>query len=104
EVDLVVAINKGEKGIAQIAVFESACPDLPFDLTIKMSQDNGKLEEEFLSLCSVLPAQLLGFFKSLELGLQPDSPSANQTITRVVEGVNIYPFTLAKESGIKLDN
>jgi len=39
-----------------------------------------------------LPAQCLGFYKSLELGLNPDSPSLDGTITRVVEGVTIYPF------------
>jgi tagatose-6-phosphate ketose/aldose isomerase len=33
---------------------------------------------------------VLAFFKSLQLGLKPDSPSATGAITRVVEGVQIY--------------
>jgi tagatose-6-phosphate ketose/aldose isomerase len=33
---------------------------------------------------------LLGFYKSLYLGLQPDSPSISGAISRVVEGVIIY--------------
>ncbi|HLU88372.1 MAG TPA: SIS domain-containing protein [Cyclobacteriaceae bacterium] len=94
EADLVNAINAGEKGIAQIGISESASPELPLDLSITMAGDKGKIDEEFLSICSVIPAQMLGFFKSLELGLQPDSPSANKTITRVVEGVTIYPFSV----------
>ena len=98
EGDLVKAINAGEKGKAQIGISESAIPDLSLDLAITMSGDSEKIEEEFLSVCSVVPAQILGFFKSCELGLQPDSPSANQTITRVVEGVNIYPFTFPGDS------
>jgi tagatose-6-phosphate ketose/aldose isomerase len=46
-----------------------------------------------LAIASVLPAQMLGFFKSLDLGLKPDTPSESGTITRVVEGVEIYPYT-----------
>jgi tagatose-6-phosphate ketose/aldose isomerase len=36
-------------------------------------------------------AQLLGYHLSLGLGLDPDSPSPGRIITRVVEGVRIYP-------------
>lgn len=35
--------------------------------------------------------QLLGYQLSLRLGLDPDSPSPGRVITRVVEGVRIYP-------------
>lgn len=38
----------------------------------------------------VLPAQMIGFYKSLNLGLKPDSPSESGTISRVVQGVTIY--------------
>jgi tagatose-6-phosphate ketose/aldose isomerase len=51
------------------------------------------LPEEYLAIISVLPAQMMGIFKSLNLGLKPDTPSESGTITRVVEGVEIYPFT-----------
>ena len=37
-----------------------------------------------------LIGQLLGFFKSLNLSLNPDNPSVSGAISRVVEGVNIY--------------
>jgi len=32
-------------------------------------------------------------YKSLQLGLSPDSPSTSGAITRVVEGVNIYSLS-----------
>ncbi len=35
-------------------------------------------------------AQMLGFYKSLEYGLNPDSPSVSGNISRVVEGVTLY--------------
>lgn len=38
----------------------------------------------------VIVAQLLGFFKSLNLGLCPDAPSVSGNISRVVEGVRLY--------------
>ncbi len=58
---------------------------------IELSNAGEKVDEEFLSVCSVLPAQILGFFKAIDLGLEPDSPSVTGAITRVVQGVTIYP-------------
>ena len=45
-----------------------------------------------LSPVLVIPAQVMGLFKSLELGLMPDTPSRKRVITRIVEGVTIYPY------------
>lgn len=98
ETDLVKDINAGEKGLFRIGIFESAKTDPDLDLCIELSDRPTKIEEEFLSICSVLPAQILGFFKSLNLGLHPDSPSVNGTITRVVQGVTIYPHLLKPEN------
>lgn len=92
EVDLIKAINRGEKGLFQIGITESPQKDLKADLMIELSSGNKKIEEEFLAVCSVLPAQILGFYKSLQLGLKPDSPSVNGAISRVVQGVTIYPY------------
>jgi tagatose-6-phosphate ketose/aldose isomerase len=92
EIDLVDAINRGEKGMFQLGISESKAVSFPLDLQISLSEDQKKIEEAFLSVCHVLPSQLLGFYKSLDLGLQPDMPSVNQAITRVVQGVAIYPF------------
>lgn len=52
-----------------------------------------KLENDSIGL-SILPyllvGQLIGLYKSLDLGLNPDNPSTNGSISRVVKGVNIY--------------
>lgn len=37
-----------------------------------------------------LIGQLLGYYKSLQLGLNPDNPSVSGAISRVVQGVTIY--------------
>jgi len=67
------------------------------DLKIVLSENGIKLQEDFLTVVSVLPAQLLGFFKSLDLGLKPDYPSDSGMIHRVVQGVNVYPYNNGKE-------
>ena len=44
--------------------------------------------------CNLLPyaiiGQMLGYYKSLDLGLDPDNPSVSGAISRVVQGVNLY--------------
>ena len=92
ERDLVRAISLGEKGRYRIGVIETARTSIEADMLIELSPNGDTVDEELLSVVSVLPAQLLGFYKSLELGLSPDKPSRKETITRVVRGVTIYPF------------
>jgi len=93
EKDLIQAVNKDQRGLHSIALMENEIPGISVDSPIEISQNSSKLPEEFWALCSVLPAQMIGFYKSLNLGLKPDTPSENNTITRVVEGVDIYPYS-----------
>ena len=44
----------------------------------------------FYYLSAALIGQLLGYYKSIELGLEPDNPSVSGAINRVVQGVTIY--------------
>jgi tagatose-6-phosphate ketose/aldose isomerase len=92
ERDLVLSMRKGRKPLCTIGVFENAADGLEFDLGIRLSDSVNQLDEDFLTVCSVIPAQLLGYYKSLALGLQPDNPSKSGAISRVVEDVNIYKF------------
>jgi len=92
EKDLLQAVNSGERGIYTIGVMETNHKELDLDLVITLGDSDGGLDEEFFALVSVVPSQVLGFFKSIDLGLQPDNPSVSGTITRVVQGVNIYPY------------
>lgn len=93
EIDLIKSIHTHVKGLRRIGVMEKAGNSKSYiDLEIVLSDDAEKLDEDFLSICSVLPAQLLSLFKSIALGIRPDKPSPDGTITRVVEGVTIYPL------------
>lgn len=91
ELDLIKSIHHGEKGVLRIMVSEHIGGARPYtDASIILNNGQERLDEEFLAICYVLPAQMLGLFRSLALGLNPDSPSLNGTITRVVQGVTIY--------------
>jgi len=103
EHDLVMSINEGERGLARIGIGENLAQDLGLDLLISLDNNEMSLPEEYLSIVSVLPAQMLGLFKSLNLGLKPDTPSESGTITRVVEGVEIYPFTKSIVSNAQIE-
>ncbi|QMU27382.1 SIS domain-containing protein [Adhaeribacter radiodurans] len=93
EIDMVASMKKGNRPLLEIGIMEKHIPELNLDYTFCYSEDNQSLPKEFLSVCSVLPAQLLAFFKSFQLGLRPDSPSETGAISRVVEEFPIYELT-----------
>jgi tagatose-6-phosphate ketose/aldose isomerase len=93
EKDLIRDIDKSARDLYSIAVSERRIDEIEPDYEIIFSESPGEnLPEEYLAIVNVLPAQCLGFYKSIELGLSPDTPSIDGTITRVVKGVTIYPF------------
>jgi tagatose-6-phosphate ketose/aldose isomerase len=88
--DLVKAMKKGNRPLIEVGVSETAIKDISMDHNLVFSNNGKKVDEDFLAVCSVVPAQILAFYKSLQLGLKPDSPSVTGAISRVVEGVQIY--------------
>lgn len=90
EKDLLLSMKKGRTPLVEIGIMETRVPGVQLDHIIYLSDNGVGLKEEYLTVCSILPAQILGFYKSLYLGIEPDIPSATGAITRVVEGVKIY--------------
>lgn len=94
ETDLLKELSAKELGCQRVVVSpqpESGWTDLCHHI-LDFGADLD-LANDILSPVLVIPAQLIGLFKSLELGLMPDTPSRKQVITRVVEGVTIYPYS-----------
>jgi tagatose-6-phosphate ketose/aldose isomerase len=94
EIDLVKSISETEDFLLSIGIgqrlFES--DNLGLDLTIDLYDEYDRMSDEYFSICGVVPAQIIGLYKSISLGLIPDSPSQNGGINRTVQGVTIYPY------------
>ncbi len=104
ETDLVKDMGKGRKAALQIGICEHEMDDISLDLMISLSKSRNPISEELLSVCQVIPAQLIGFYKSIQLGYKPDSPSNSGSISRVVQGVIIYDFIKPSDLVTELDH
>ena len=91
EYDLVRSINRQKEKLFEIGVGQNIRhkDDIELDLLIEVSDAN-HIPEDYFAICAVLPGQLISLYKSIDLGLSPDSPSLNKAINRVVQGVTIY--------------
>jgi tagatose-6-phosphate ketose/aldose isomerase len=92
EADLLSELNAGPKPLYMAGLIESGSFKLEQVKLFVLSDKGVQLDEDFLPVCFVLPSQMIGFYKSLQMGFDPDSPSKSGTISRVVKGVVIYPF------------
>ncbi len=97
EVDLNKTVSLGQKGVYSIGVMERPLEEINVDLPIVLSGSTELLDKDLWLVCSVLPAQIFGFHKSVHLKLKPDSPSESGTITRVVQGVKLYSYPKEKK-------
>ena len=91
EYDLIRQIKANNKVAAYVAVSQSV-PSIEadyFDLNVVIGAD-AKVERCYKAVSYVFVAQLLGFYKAIDLQRSPDNPSVSGNISRVVEGVTIY--------------
>lgn len=91
EMDLVNQINKGNKIKGAVAVYMKGCGanPAPWDLSVELDIPVS-MPSCYGAVAFVFVAQMLGLFKSMDLGLNPDTPSVSGNISRVVEGVTVY--------------
>lgn len=92
EKDLAEQILQDDIAMHCIGVFcdEEQARELDMDHKIIFTLGNQARTSALNTVLYVIPAQILGLYKSLDLGLDPDSPSKNNMISRVVRGVTIY--------------
>ena len=107
EIDLLEELKSKKLGMKRVAVCAKADEHLRSlaDYVIEFGPDSSNAEEpsaipdDLYAPVSVIPGQLLGLFKSLDLGYKPDAPSAGGIINRVVEGVRVYDPNTYHKSG-----
>ena len=91
EIDLLREMRKKRLGKVTVVVTPqpyqglNALADFVLSLDVPMA-----VTDEYRAPVDIILAQLLGLFHSLNAGLQPDRPSPNGVISRVVSHVNIY--------------
>lgn len=91
EADLAQAVLKTHCGEKTLAIGCGIDNDLcDFDYSIVVPDEIKDVSEVLQAMLYILPAQIIGFYKSVNLGISPDSPSKTGAISRVVEGVKIY--------------
>lgn len=90
EADLIRQINSNNHVVAMVAVSPGpvGIPGVDFDLNVVLG--DASAQGIYRCIPYVFAAQLLGYYKSLARGLDPDAPSVSGNISRVVEGVTIY--------------
>ncbi len=93
EFDLIDQVGKENRPAGQIVV--SLVPSgitEGIDYEIDAPASEALMAGEYKYVPYVLAGQLLGYYFSLSKGLNPDAPSVRGTISRVVNGVTIYPY------------
>lgn len=101
ENDLINSVSEEQTPLQTVLISENKNKDVNVDTQIYFSESNKKISEDLLTICNIVPVQLLSFYKSLNSGLNPDSPSVSGAIHRVVQGVTIYDYKLEKEILVK---
>jgi tagatose-6-phosphate ketose/aldose isomerase len=94
ELDLVRGNRQQKVGLAHLVIADRADDGLTglADEVIAYDPEGKlKLPDHMLPPAATIVGQLLGLFASLDHGLKPDTPSASGVISRVVQGVTIYP-------------
>ncbi|MBZ9630850.1 SIS domain-containing protein [Salegentibacter sp. LM13S] len=97
ERDLAISIAQDKRRIRTISLGKTAREfNSIFSLDLDLSN-----QDEFHIVSATLIGQLLGYYTSMRMGLNPDNPSVSGAISRVVEGVHIYERSKTKESDLE---
>jgi tagatose-6-phosphate ketose/aldose isomerase len=92
EADLIREIDRKKLGARRVIVGAGVPRELASgaeDVIVDCAA-SGPLSDEDLVVIDVMVGQVLAFFRCLEAGLHPDSPSSDGVISRVVSGFEIH--------------
>lgn len=94
EVDLLreMVNENGNKKILSISQYHDEKVEQISDYFISICDTYKEFHDVFLLFDYIINAQLIALFKSIKLEIDPDNPSPEGIVNRVVKGVRIYPY------------
>jgi tagatose-6-phosphate ketose/aldose isomerase len=92
EMDMLREIKEKNQGMATLITCDKADDEIRglAEYVVELFPAGQGVDDQFRIMTDVTVGQILGTFKSMQLGLKPDCPSASGVINRVVQGVTIY--------------
>jgi tagatose-6-phosphate ketose/aldose isomerase len=91
ESDLIRELSRKQLGLGKLIFGERIPPDLVGDRDIAVEcAGAGMLADEDWPVLDVMVGQVLAFFRCRKEGLQPDSPSSDGVINRVVQNFTLH--------------
>jgi tagatose-6-phosphate ketose/aldose isomerase len=91
EADLLRELDQKQLGLRKVIVGEDVPGRLVHENDVVLECEGlAQIGDENFPVIDVLAAQLLAFFRCLEMGLRPDSPSEDGVINRVVQTFHLY--------------
>jgi len=91
EADLLRELDQKQLGLRKVVVGEEVPGRLAHENDVVLECEGlAQIGDENCPVIDVLAAQLLAFFRCLEMGLRPDSPSEDGVINRVVQTFRLY--------------
>jgi D-galactosamine 6-phosphate deaminase/isomerase len=98
ESDLLRELDQKKLGLGKVIVGENIPHDILREDDMALDCPGlGGIEDDDTPVVHVIVGQLLAFFRCLEEGLQPDSPSKAGVITRVVPGFKLHFSSAARD-------
>jgi len=94
ELDLLAELNRKKLGLCTVVIGEGIPDSIPRDAD-EVIECSGlaELGDDEAATVFVVVTQLLAFFRCLEEGLRPDSPSEGGVINRVVESFPLHTLS-----------
>jgi tagatose-6-phosphate ketose/aldose isomerase len=89
ELDLIKEVKSQQKGYKICVIYHK---DIECDVDYPIHCTYNDIPMELVGLKMIVIAHLIGFYKSLSLGITVDNPCPTGEVNRVVTGVTIYPI------------
>src|SRR5207248_8984297 len=91
ESDLLRELDQKGLGLLKVVMGESIPQDVLRDRDVAIECPGlAKIGDENAPVIDVIAGQLLGFFRCIQDGLRPDSPSRDGVISRVVQSFTLH--------------